>query len=297
MKLADIYAGMGPDAPAVHMLVREGIDVDVVAHLVIDGEPQTKGRPRFTRTGRTYTPAETKRAEETVAWTFRTAAPGWKPTKDAAFGVVAVFFCSTRHRRDVDNLLKLVLDGLNGVAWVDDMQVSEVSGRIVRGVDDPRSDIVIYRTPARKKPTRPCEQCGAPFDDFPSQASRRFCSAACGYAWRRAQRTRTCEHCGTDFARSSPTSSTKYCSTTCKTAAGRITLVCDRCGTRYSAQRSIAARSKRQACSPECRAAMASTARGARARGTCTTCGGPTSKKQYIQCAACRALHPSTGDT
>lgn len=45
-----------------------------------------------------------------------------------AFAVEAAFCVSARNRGDVDNLLKAVLDGMNGVAYHDDRQVVEVHG-------------------------------------------------------------------------------------------------------------------------------------------------------------------------
>ena len=41
-------------------------------------------------------------------------------------------------RPDLDNLVKTVLDGLNGVAWVDDGQVTEIVARKVRTAGMPR---------------------------------------------------------------------------------------------------------------------------------------------------------------
>lgn len=53
------------------------------------------------------------------------------------------FYVPDRIRRDRDNLLKSLKDGLNGIAWIDDSQC--VSGDTVKVLDasDPRTRVVI----------------------------------------------------------------------------------------------------------------------------------------------------------
>lgn len=115
--------------------------------LVIPGSPIPKGRARSTRTGRHYTPAATRAAEAAVRAVWHEATGlGRKPhTGPVTVEMEAVFSVpqswpkwkrelalagSWPHlsRPDVDNLIKLVKDGLNAVAWLDDSQVTNVSG-------------------------------------------------------------------------------------------------------------------------------------------------------------------------
>lgn len=109
----------------------------------VKGKPVGKGRPRFTRTGHTYTPEKTRAYEAAVAWECRKAMKGKLPstlpqnvsvevmvkppkswtktkTKNALGGFI------TPGRPDIDNYLKAVLDGCNGVAFLDDSQVVSV---------------------------------------------------------------------------------------------------------------------------------------------------------------------------
>lgn len=109
----------------------------------VKGKPVGKGRPRFTRTGHTYTPEKTRSYEQAVAWECRKAMKGKLPstlpqnvsvevmvkppkswtktkTKNALGGFIAP------GRPDIDNYLKAVLDGCNGVAFLDDSQVVAV---------------------------------------------------------------------------------------------------------------------------------------------------------------------------
>ncbi|MFI6517578.1 RusA family crossover junction endodeoxyribonuclease [Spirillospora sp. NPDC050679] len=103
--------------------------VEVVARFTVDGEPVSKGRPRSSGKGGTYT------LDKTVAAAFPSMYPGWRLDTESVFGGAAVFYCWSGGRRDADNLVKLVLDGLNKVLWRDDAQVIKESGRIARRTD------------------------------------------------------------------------------------------------------------------------------------------------------------------
>jgi Holliday junction resolvase RusA-like endonuclease len=110
---------------------------------VIKGEPKGKGRPRFTKTGRVYTPAETSRYEELVRLSYLNMANGYKFTSPVRVTIKA--FCKPpkgkskkvvedmlngrilpTKKPDADNVAKIILDGLNKVAWDDDTQVVEM---------------------------------------------------------------------------------------------------------------------------------------------------------------------------
>ena len=104
-----------------------------------------KGRPKFGK-GHAYTPAATERAEREVARAFEQAADEQTPGRDpmAPNGVpVRVAVATERdvlsrwpkragdthpdtQKPDLDNVVKLVLDGLNGHAWEDDAQVTDL---------------------------------------------------------------------------------------------------------------------------------------------------------------------------
>jgi Holliday junction resolvase RusA-like endonuclease len=280
----------GDEPCVVWKLHRELGDPQILAHLTIDGEPVSKSRARFTNRGsksRTYTPEKTKQAEQNVAAHFRRTVPGWRPHGLHGFGVMAVFFTESFQRRDVDNMIKLILDACNKVVWEDDVQVTEVSGRVVRGVDEPRTEIAIYITPSSARPTKPCENCGKPFEVYKSQGSRRFCDRGCGTAWRKAQRRRTCPVCGDDFF-PKPSQRDAHCSRDCADKATRVMVPCAHCGTEYSTPQSIARRRGNNYCSDDCKAAFWRDRRTSRAGGTCSVCGGATSKKAYRRCNPCK---------
>ena len=80
-----------------------------------------KARPRFTRSGRTYTPAKTQAFEKQIALMARRA------MADAGVSRVESGAVSKTTKPDIDNLKKAVLDGMNGVVFADDALVSRIS--------------------------------------------------------------------------------------------------------------------------------------------------------------------------
>jgi Holliday junction resolvase RusA-like endonuclease len=103
----------------------------------VEGEPVAKERPRTVTNAygetRTITPAKTRDHEAAIAWTFKAKYPGWEPSTDAVS--VHVAFRTGSKSKDVDNMLKTVLDALNGVVYVDDRQVVQIVAQLLREGD------------------------------------------------------------------------------------------------------------------------------------------------------------------
>ena len=117
-----------------------------------------KGRARFMKgSGRAYTPRKTADAMESIRAAYA-AAGGAKAPEGAE---VSVHITTIRplpktapksvgdepdiHRPDADNVAKLFLDALNGTAWDDDAQVTDLvvgKCRRMRGVE-PRTIVWI----------------------------------------------------------------------------------------------------------------------------------------------------------
>lgn len=124
-----------------------------VLEFTVPGPPITKARPRVItqRNGRRrgLTPASTRLAENTVAWRFRQAVQGTDHTVDSLhrWRVDMVFYLPDRRSRDVDNLAKLILDALNGLAWSDDAQVQIIHATKTLDRAQPRTHITLHRAP------------------------------------------------------------------------------------------------------------------------------------------------------
>ena len=116
--------------------------------LNIPVKPIPKARPRASYFGgiaRIYTPKRTKDVEQEIAQIARKRLPN-EPLRSPVS--ISMVFCmpipkstSLKNRRklegtphvkktgDIDNLIKTVLDALNGIAWEDDSQVFDVSAK------------------------------------------------------------------------------------------------------------------------------------------------------------------------
>ena len=119
----------------------------------VPGEPRGKGRPRFTRDGHPYTDNETRTYEQKIIAYYRKQLGAFRwadsafvsvyitavypipksATKAATAGMQAGRILPSR-KPDIDNVLKVVLDALNGVAYKDDSRVTQVSARKVYGM-------------------------------------------------------------------------------------------------------------------------------------------------------------------
>lgn len=112
--------------------------------LIINGTPVAKGRPRIGRYG-AYTPEKTQAYEEYVktCWIakYKACKPSEMPlTVDIVFYMPIPKSVSKKQRKkisegrirhtkkpDIDNLIKSVLDALNGLAYKDDSQIVKVT--------------------------------------------------------------------------------------------------------------------------------------------------------------------------
>jgi len=103
------------------------------------GQPIPKKRPRLGKAG-TYTPKATVDYEKMVK---RHARQQMTMPFNADVFVHMAFYRKTRHRVDVDNLSKSVLDAMNKVAYTDDYLVKKVFAELGYDKDNPRVVITI----------------------------------------------------------------------------------------------------------------------------------------------------------
>jgi Holliday junction resolvase RusA-like endonuclease len=151
---------------------------------VLDGPPVPKQRARKTLRNRFYTPEETARFEQRVAWAARAALPfGWPV--DSEYVVTVTAFFPTRRRIDADNVLKAVQDALNPLrrkrrvvgpafVWKDDSQVSDSIVRRRFDSERPRTEVTIEVREAKA-----CNSCelyvltGQPCSEHAAKKARR----------------------------------------------------------------------------------------------------------------------------
>lgn len=257
----------------------------------VPGEPVSKSRHRTGLRGgqvRHYADPKNAKAQEAVGIYYRQArGPG--AAGAGGFGVTAEFHVKARQRRDIDNMLKLVFDGLTGCAWIDDSQVTEVHAKLIHGSESPRSEVRVY--PTEDLPdwhSRQCDFCKKPFRTYHSWSGKvKWCSVECRSAMRNLQKERTCRNCGVSFKSHHIKQDAQFCSKDCNYSYKQVELQCDKCGKSYRKARSLAKAGKKF-CGTECREAYWRDHRKVVARGTCAVCNEPTSKKSYLRCNACR---------
>lgn len=118
----------------------------------VPGQPLAKARPRFARgfKVKTYTPNTTKAYEKLLAYAAK------REIKEPFEGQISIKMCGQFKipaswsekqkqaairgerfptRPDLDNVIKILMDGLNGVAYEDDGQVVKVEAIKRYGVD------------------------------------------------------------------------------------------------------------------------------------------------------------------
>lgn len=106
------------------------------------GKPVAKARPRMTRKGFVYTPRGTTNYESLIRYTFQSKFPNHKPYEGLLEANITAIFDIPKsyskkktkellethnnydHKPDCDNLAKIVLDSLNGIAYKDDSQIT-----------------------------------------------------------------------------------------------------------------------------------------------------------------------------
>jgi Holliday junction resolvase RusA-like endonuclease len=129
-----------------------------VARFTVPGTPKSWERPRRNaKTGSFFTPKTTLDAEANVAAAFRVAYPDWgAPVDVVSFGLVCMFRLPDGRGRDTDNMLKVVMDGLNKALWLDDRQVAETTTRVDAYSAMPGTGVVVYRCRDRGAKPKKC---------------------------------------------------------------------------------------------------------------------------------------------
>lgn len=126
------------------------------------GEPKGKGRPRFsTQTGRAFTPKQTVNYETLVHTEYMVQCKGFRFPDDAMLDMrILAYYSVTKSGKkkekaqklanvirptkkpDMDNVVKMVADALNQVAYKDDTQIVDCQVRKFYS-EQPRIEVII----------------------------------------------------------------------------------------------------------------------------------------------------------
>ena len=129
---------------------------------VVLGEPKGKGRPRFsTQTGRVFTPKQTVNYETLVHTEYMVQCEGFRFPDDAMLDLRILTYYSIpksgskklkaqklaniirpTKKPDMDNVVKMVADALNQVAYKDDTQIVDCQVRKFFS-EEPRGEVII----------------------------------------------------------------------------------------------------------------------------------------------------------
>jgi Holliday junction resolvase RusA-like endonuclease len=142
----------------------------MICEFTVLGDPQGKGRPRFAKRGNfvsTYTPDKTVLYENLIKCEYE------RQCDNFYFGDIPLALCITAYypiaksiskatrlainagqlrpmkKPDIDNILKIVADSLNGVAYKDDAQIVFMSAQKRYG-DRPRLEVSIIEEESEK---------------------------------------------------------------------------------------------------------------------------------------------------
>lgn len=106
------------------------------------GKPMAKQRPHFTKQGYAYTPKQTANYENLVRYTYQSQfstlpkLEGYIEANITAIFEIPKSYSKKKtkelleghdnydHKPDLDNIAKIILDSLNGIAYKDDAQIT-----------------------------------------------------------------------------------------------------------------------------------------------------------------------------
>lgn len=132
----------------------------MIIEFIVEGPPVGKARPRVTRKG-TFTPAKTKNYEEAVRFIYQTQCNSYMFEGPIGVRIVAFYEipksyskkkrddCINRKiypekKPDIDNIIKIITDSLNDIAYKDDKQVIYTSGLKLYSPETPLVKVELF---------------------------------------------------------------------------------------------------------------------------------------------------------
>jgi Holliday junction resolvase RusA-like endonuclease len=119
----------------------EGRKTSAVIEFTVPGRPVPA--VRMTQRGKWIKPnaARYLAYKQQVGWTAR---PHFPAPFEGPVGIEIDAYIANKRPGDLDNIIKALQDGLNGIAWLDDRQVVEIRARRHHGGPE-RAEIKIWR--------------------------------------------------------------------------------------------------------------------------------------------------------
>lgn len=138
----------------------------------VPGEPHGKGRPRMTKAGHAYTDEKTRNYEASVFYAAMQAMNGRKPFETGCIVCLEAVFVPPKSisrkkrealigepvlkRPDIDNIAKSIIDGMNGVVFIDDALVWGTMCMKIWG-ETPGVHVRVSSNYTRHEPEKSCE--------------------------------------------------------------------------------------------------------------------------------------------
>lgn len=269
---------------------------DVILTATLALPPVGKGRPRVTaaeyvqaggkrvrtRKAHAYTPRSTVEYQEHAGWLLRQAGAVRNDIDD--LGIHAAFRVGNRQRKDIDNLLKALLDACNGIVWRDDAQVVTVTTTLTRAAEVPGTDLTVYVVNRRR---RGCLTCGKALTVKQISLGNVYCSPKCYDVVQRKGAYRVCHGCGVQVYRQAGKADAQqvFCTPECRDKRRNRCRACEK-----------PTWASKAFCSTECSEGW-HRARPLRSAvvGTCPDCGGPVSRGG-ARCRPCLHAAMRRGD-
>ncbi len=110
--------------------------------IVIKGRPQPKQRPRKGKYGNFYTPKETQAYENKVG--FASLVDKNKIKKGERCKLIIRIFFKGKQKGDIDNIIKICLDGMTKIVYNDDKCVKEIQAKILEHQQNERIEIEVF---------------------------------------------------------------------------------------------------------------------------------------------------------
>ena len=115
--------------------------------ITIEGDPHPMARPRVVN-GHVYYLSRDIEWRETIRWTcLQAMASQNRKQYDCPLQVRVKFYRklnpSSKQFGDIDNLLKGLFDGMNGIVFKDDSQIVKVVSEKLQDVSNPRAEVEV----------------------------------------------------------------------------------------------------------------------------------------------------------